>query len=193
MHERTMRAVARSLFVACCAVPTCVTMLIILVLWSPWYHRRCVLATEASLALQTGLDVRIGSLERVSPTTWQLGDVQLRDNETKQSIGRIRIVSWVQEDNRTVVRLSQPEIRAEYLDDVWQLVHDRFLCRPEHTMNPIRLAADDLTIQSAHSQITIRDLDGTILPDEKQVTAMLSCMLAGERPDIEPMEIEIKR
>ncbi|MAP09477.1 MAG: hypothetical protein CMM00_11975, partial [Rhodopirellula sp.] len=31
------------------------------------------------------------------------------------------------------------------------------------------------------------------LPDEKQVTAMLSCMLAGERPDIEPMEIEITR
>ncbi|EKK03236.1 hypothetical protein RBSH_01546 [Rhodopirellula baltica SH28] len=169
------------------------TMLIILVMWSPWYHRRCVLATEAALALQTGLDVRIGSLERVNPTTWQLGDVQLRDNETKQSIGRVRIVSWVQEDNRTIVRLSQPEIRAEYLGDVWDLVHDRFLCRPEHTLNPIRLAADDLTIQSAHSQITIRDLDGTILPDEKQVTAMLSCMLAGERPDIEPMEIEITR
>ncbi|ELP34818.1 hypothetical protein RBSWK_01325 [Rhodopirellula baltica SWK14] len=168
-------------------------MLIILVMWSPWYHRRCVLATEAALALQTGLDVRIGSLERVNPTTWQLGDVQLRDNETKQSIGRVRIVSWVQEDNRTIVRLSQPEIRAEYLGDVWDLVHDRFLCRPEHTLNPIRLAADDLTIQSAHSQITIRDLDGTILPDEKQVTAMLSCMLAGERPDIEPMEIEITR
>ncbi|WP_236623619.1 hypothetical protein [Rhodopirellula baltica] len=193
MHERTMRAVARGLFVACCAGPTCVTMLIILVMWSPWYHRRCVLATEAALALQTGLDVRIGSLERVNPTTWQLGDVQLRDNETKQSIGRVRIVSWVQEDNRTIVRLSQPEIRAEYLGDVWDLVHDRFLCRPEHTLNPIRLAADDLTIQSAHSQITIRDLDGTILPDEKQVTAMLSCMLAGERPDIEPMEIEITR
>ncbi|WDQ18524.1 hypothetical protein [Rhodopirellula sp. P2] len=193
MHERTMRAVARGLFVACCAVPTCVTMLIILVMWSPWYHRRCIRATEATLALQTGLDVRIGSLERVSPTTWQLGDVQLRDNETKQSIGRIRIVSWVQEDDRTIVRLSQPEIRAEYLDDVWQLVHDRFLCRPEHTLHPIRLAADDLTIQSAHSQITVRDLDGRILPGEKEVSAVLYCMLAGERPDMEPMEIEIKR
>ncbi|MFG0266192.1 MAG: hypothetical protein ACF8AM_13755, partial [Rhodopirellula sp. JB055] len=193
MHERTMRAVARGLFVACCAVPTCVTVLIILVTWSPWYHRRCIRATEATLALQTGLDVRIGSLERISPTTWQLGDVQLRDNETKQSIGRIRIVSCEQEDDRTIVRLSQPEVRAESLDDVWRLVHDRFLCRPERTLHPIRLAADDLTIQSAQSQITVRDLDGRILPGEKEVSAVLYCMLAGERPDIEPMEIEIKR
>ncbi|MCC9644275.1 hypothetical protein LOC71_18515 [Rhodopirellula sp. JC740] len=193
MHERTMRAVARSLFVACCAVPTCITMMVIMVLWSPWYHAKCVRATEASLALQTGLDIRIGDLERINPTTWQLEDVQLRDNETKRSIGRVRIVSWVQEDDRTIVRLSQPEIRAEFLNDVWDLVHDRFLCRPEHTLNPIRVAADDLTVISERSQVTIRDFDGRILPGENEIAAILHCLPAGERPDVEPMEIEIRR
>ena len=55
MHERTQRAMARLMFVFCCAIPTLVTISVIVFTWTPWYHHRCLSQIEAKLSDETGL------------------------------------------------------------------------------------------------------------------------------------------
>ncbi len=38
MHERTQRAVARLLFAFACALPTAITLMLVMVTYTPWYQ-----------------------------------------------------------------------------------------------------------------------------------------------------------
>ena len=193
MHERTMRAMARWLFVACCAVPTAGTMLAILTTWTPWYHGRCLRAMEAGLALRTGLTIRIGDFERFTPTSWRLSEVAVSDPETDRLIGEVRKLWWVRDGDNTVIRMSQPELQASATDQLWDLIHQRFLCRPEQTKTPVRFAADDLTIHSGTGSRTLRDVDGYLRQSDQQVTAMFRCVPAEEPPAADGIVIEVVR
>lgn len=193
MHERTTRAIARWLFVACCAAPTCLTMLGILLTWTPWYNNGIRHELEDQLALQTGLHVEIGDFERSDPTTWRLFDLKLTDSETKQPVASVRNACWVAESQNTVIRLSQPEVHVESLDQLVRLIHERFLCRPERTDVPVRFAADDVTLRgSVHSQ-TLRDVDAGLKTEGSQVIAWIECLPAGFRPDLDGLKIEVTR
>ena len=193
MHERTTRAIARWLFVACCAAPTGLCMLGILVTWTPWYDNGVRHRLEDQLALQTGLHVEIGDFERSDPTTWRLHDLKLTDPETRQPVVSVRNACWVAESQHTVIRLSQPELYVESLEQLVGLIHERFLCRPERTDIPVRFAADDVTLRgSVHSQ-TLRDVDAGLRTEGSQVIAWIDCLPAGFRPDLDGLKIEVTR
>ena len=68
MHERTQRAIARLLFVFTCAVPTAMTLIYVLITWTPWFSNRTLRVLEAEISLATRLEVQIGHYERLSPT-----------------------------------------------------------------------------------------------------------------------------
>lgn len=193
MHERTTRAVARWLFVGCCAAPTALTLLAILVTWTPWYHNRARRALEDHVALLTGLHVEIGDFQRADPTMWRLSDVKLSDPETLRSVATVRTVCWISRSENTVIRLSQPEIRVESLDHVAALVHRRFLCRPEQTRVPVRIAADDVTLRGQSTAQTLQDFDAHLETQDSVVWATVRCLPAGSRPDSEAVQIEVTR
>lgn len=165
LHERTQKALARLTFVLCCAVPTLLLMLIIVVGKTPWYHRRCIDAIEHEVAQQTGLVTQIGQYEMVSPGHTLLKQIQLTDPETGATVATVRQIDWSIQDGRTHVLLQQPELHADTLNQTWDLLHDRFLCRPQHLTGSARVAATDLTIHSRLSPITLRDVDAWIGPD----------------------------
>lgn len=193
MHERTTRAIARWLFVVCCAMPTCLTMIVIVVTWTPWYDNRVRHALEDRLAMQTGLRVEIGRFERSDPTTWRLYDVLLFNAETEQSVATIRAVCWIAGSDITVIHLSQPEINVRSIGQLADLVHDRFLCRPERTSVPVRIAADDLTLKGTSGSQTLRDVDAHLETEHQRVWASIRCIPAGHRPDVDGLNIEISR
>ncbi|MCM2369415.1 hypothetical protein [Aporhodopirellula aestuarii] len=193
MHERTTRAIARWLFVGCCALPTVLTMFAILVTWTPWYHNRARHALENHVELLTGLHVQIGDFERADPSTWRLSDVRLADPETLRTVAKIRTVCWIAESENTVIRLSQPEIRVEMLDHVASLVHDRFLCRPDLTSVPVRIAADDVTLRGQSTAQTLQDFDTYLETRDNVVWATVRCIPAGQRPDSEGVMVEVTR
>lgn len=193
MHERTTRAIARWLFAACCAVPTGLTLLAILVTWTPWYDNRVRGQLERELALQTGLHVEIGRFERSDPQSWRLFDLRLADAETLQTVATVRSVFWIDESPTTVIRLSQPEIRVDALERVADLVHNRFLCRPEQTQGPVRIAADDLTFKGSNFSQTIRDLDARLTPKGPLVSVSIRCIPAENPHQKEGLTAQITR
>jgi hypothetical protein len=192
MHERTQRAIARLMFVFCCAVPTAITMSCVLVSWTPWYHQKSLRTIEARLSTDSGLVVEIDDFARAAPSTMHLYGVRLLDPETNREVAAVRELQWISESNETSILLHQPKLQSRELDSAWQLVHDRFLCRPEYTSKPVLIAANDLTIQSHTGDLTLRDVDAWIRPRETSIEASIQCLPANSRTE-SPINITVRR
>ena len=179
MHERTERAIARLLFVFCCAIPTVATILMILVSWTPWYHeiQRKQLATE--LSLESGLTVRLADFDHDSPSSWTLHQVQVIEPETNKEVARVRRVTWEKTGDTVSIGLHQPELQSPMLKFAWSVVHDRFFCRPDSTGQPVSVFANDLTIHSETDALTLSDINASIQPRPSSVFAQMKCQLAG--------------
>jgi hypothetical protein len=72
------------------------------------------------------------------------------------------------------------------------MIHDRFLCRPEHTTMPVRLAANDLTVHSRSGAQTFRDVDGWIQPYAEVIEATIQGLPAISRPG-SPVTVSVRR
>lgn len=181
MHERTQRAIARMTFVFCCALPTCLTVLMIITTWTPWWHRRCIASIESDLSWQTGLIITIEDFRRASPSTLRLYNVQLLEPETGQEVARVREVRWAKQGDEVSILLQQPELQSAELVSTWRLIHDRFLCRPDQTSASVQVAANDLTIHSRSGPMTLRDVDAWIRPglEPDSVEASIQCLPAA--------------
>jgi hypothetical protein len=193
MHERTTRAIARWLFVGCCAAPTTLTVLAILLTWTPWYHHRARRAIEAHVALLTGLRVEIGDFERSDPSTWRLADVRLADPETLRTITTVRHVTWISNRENTIIRLSQPEIHVQSLEQVAALVHNRFLCRPDQTRVPVHIVADDITLRSGATAQTLQSLHAALETRDDVVLGSIRCIPAGQLAASEEIHVNVSR
>ncbi|NNE00854.1 MAG: hypothetical protein HKN47_26360 [Pirellulaceae bacterium] len=191
MHERTERAIARLLFVFCCAVPTGFVVLMILVSWTPWVHHRQLRALESQLSRDTGLVVQIEDFDRVSPTKWSLQNLVLIEPETLLEVARVRKVTWLQEDDRIGISLHQTEIQSPQIEHAWQLVHDRYLCRPELTQVPMQLSAIDVTIHSDTGSLPLPSVDAWIKPRPNSVQATIHCVQAGRSQS--PIKVSVIR
>ncbi len=192
MHERTRRAVARLLFVLVCALPTFVTMFVLLVTFTPWFanYRRFVLETE--LSRRIGLKVQIEAVEYPAPATVRLSGVRLLEPETGAEVAKVRMVTWVTTPEKTAFYLSQPELHSAQLPFAWRVVHERFLCQPELTRLPVRMAVGDLTIHSQTGSMTLRKVNSWLQPVETGVEAILECIPAG-RDDSAPVHVSVVR
>ena len=192
MHERTERAVARALFVLLCACPTSLTLVAILVSVTPWYGDYQRHRFERELSARIGVGVEIEAIEKPAPGMIRLVGLVLTEPETGLEVGRVRLATWTRADSKTVIRLSQPEVKSERLRDVWRVIHDRFLCQPELTRHAVRVAADDVTIHSRSGSTTLRDFDAWLRPEERRVEATLQCVPAGRRDDA-PVHVRVIR
>ncbi|MEM8913778.1 MAG: hypothetical protein AAGC97_18610 [Planctomycetota bacterium] len=193
MHERTMRAFARWLFVLCCAAPTVLTLIAIGVMATPIYEHRRIALLQRALFTRTGMVFQIGSLESVSPTSIVLKDVQLSDPETSHPIATVRVVRYAWDDVELVIRLSQPELHDHALPRLWDLLHDRLLRGGMTTSHAIDLVANDLTIRSSTGSATLRDVAGWMRPTDDSITAVLQCFPAEQPPGGDAVTIEITR
>lgn len=192
MHERTQRAVARMLFVFACAIPTLATVTIVALTTTPWYNDHLRRGLQGELSRQLGVTVLIEAVEYPAPKTIRLVGIKLLEPETQAEVGRVRTATWIIGETKAGIQLSQPELQSEQLHYVWRLVHDRFLCQPELTKVPVRMAANDLTIHSRSGSVTLRDVDSWIRPLEYRVEAMIQCVPAARRDDA-PIHITVVR
>lgn len=174
MHERTERAIAQLLFVFCCAVPTAITLSAILVTWTPWYHRAQLAEISQRLSLESGLVVQIHDFDRISPIQWTLREVQLFAPETDREVARVRQVDWIDDSDSIRVVLHQPEFESSQLRHAWRLIHDRLISRPEHTLIPIQLVTNRLTINSLTGGQTLEDVKVDLAPTNRGVELSLS-------------------
>ncbi|QDT02480.1 hypothetical protein K227x_08570 [Rubripirellula lacrimiformis] len=198
MHERTQRGIARLMFVLCCAVPTSITLAVVVMMATPWYAGRVRRSAEAELSRATGLVVQIGRFTRTSPSTIRIDELRILEPETQAEVAYVRQLDWVDRDDEVSILLRQPKLQSATLPSAWRLIHDRFLCRPEQTGRPIRFAANDLTIADGPSSgMTLTDVDAWIEPEPDAVQAVILCMLATSGSDASrdgtPIDITIRR
>lgn len=169
MHERTQRAVARLLFVFCCAVPTSAILLVILVSWTPWYQAKRLAEMEYQLGRETGLVFEIDRCRQVAPGKYLLENVQIRDPETKAVVARVRLIDFLRGEEQIGMFLHQPRLESAGLGRIWSMLHDRLISRPEHTVVPVRVAATDLTIHSVTGSLSLTNTGVQITPEENGV------------------------
>ena len=184
MHERTERAIAQLLFVFCCAVPTAITIACVLVTWTPWYHSARLSEIEEHLSRESGLIVEIDDFERISPIGVSLFNVHVYEPETQQLVAEARQIDWTRDKDGSRVVLRQSEFYCSQLKFAWRLIHDRLLCRPEHTDLTMQLAANDLIIRSSSGDETFPEVEATLKPSSKGVQMSLYWL---------PMESPVRR
>ncbi|MDF1845108.1 MAG: hypothetical protein P1U77_27155 [Rubripirellula sp.] len=192
MHERTQRAVARLMFVFCCAVPTAITFGCVIVTWTPWYHANCVRQMERELSDATGLVVQLQDLQRTAPGGWDLHGVELIDPETNREVARVRKIQWASENGEASLLLHQPELESSQLKQTWRLLHDRWLCGPLATQTSLTVAGNDLTIHSRFGSMTLRDVDAWIRPEEKSIEATIRGLPASSHSEV-PLQLTVRR
>lgn len=192
MHERTQRAVARLMFVFCCAVPTLITLLCVLVTWTPWHHNRVLAGLRTEISRELGMVVEIEDFRRPAPNVLHLYSVRLLDPETRHEVARVRELQWVQRSNETAILLHQPELQSSQLAGAWRLMHDRFLCRPEHAAVPTQISGNDLTIHSRTGSVTLRDVDAWVQSDSQGAEATIQCTPASALSEV-PLTITVRR
>src|SRR6056297_215487 len=174
MHERTSRALARLLFVACCAVPTMATLTTIMVIRTPWHHQRCLKNMQQHLASRTGLEFEIQDFRRETPDRIELDGIRIRHPETGQEVMTIHSITWQHNDHGTVLQVGHPELNPAQIEAAWRLVHERYLCQPDHTTSPTEVQADAVTIGS----LTFRSVDVSVIPHPQTVEASVEGTLS---------------
>lgn len=192
MHERTQRAVARLMFVFCCAVPTLMTLTCVITRWTPWYQYRVLTELRDEISRETGLLFEIDSFRNPSPGTFHLKSIRILHPETRREIARVREIQWVTRSNEAKILLHQPELQSSQLAGVWKLVHDRFLCRPDRTRLPMHIAGNDVTIHSRTGALTFHDVDAWVKSDAEGSEATVQCSPAITQSEI-PLTITIRR
>ncbi|MEO1615962.1 MAG: hypothetical protein AAFV88_08950 [Planctomycetota bacterium] len=183
MHERTQRAVARLLFVFCCAVPTFAVLTAILVCWSPWYQARQLAELEYRLGLETGLVFEIRSCRQVAPGKFLLDEVELNDPETHQRVARCRMIDFFEGDEHIGIELHQTEIRSAGLGRLWSLIHDRVMSRSERTIKPVRIKAADVNLISATGSLPLGDVFAEVVPEPEGVRMIARAASDFDRTD----------
>ncbi len=169
MHERTQRAVARLLFVFCCAVPTSIVFLSILVTWTSWYQTRKLAELTHNLGLQTGLVFQVDRCQRIAPGKYVLENVRVSDPDTRQHVVTIRLIDYFHGRDHVAMVLHQPEFQSAGLGHAWTMLHDRLISRPAQTVLPISIAATDVSILSRTGSMPPLDVSATITPEGESV------------------------
>ena len=178
MHERTQQAIARLLFVLCCAAPSCLTLGWITITKSVWYQSRATQRLEATIQNSLGLIVEFEKHLHPAPGRWILSNLTFRHPETLAKVGRVREVHWVSTPEESRMLMEQPEIEAEHLEMFWECIHDEILRRPKQLKHPVSVAANDLTIHSGNQSFTFSDLDASIVNSENASTLSAQLQLA---------------
>lgn len=169
MHERTERAVARLMFVFCCAVPTSIVMLAILISWTPWFQARRLAEIEYILGRESGLAFDIESCHETSPGKFELESVRISDPDSGRQIATVRLIDYYVDDDKRALQLHQPELESAGLGVAWTKLHDRLISSPQHTMIPISIVSTRLNIISSTGSLELEDLRATVTPQKDGV------------------------
>jgi hypothetical protein len=167
LHQRTRRRLCQGLFLAFGVLPT-----LAVIGWCIERHLPGQATAEAErLAALLDLDVKLEGVRRPRPGAVLYEGLTLCDPETSRPLLQCRLleasVAWRKDHQGRLKRsleliASQPRIEADQLPTAWSwlrtLLGGRFGRLPGET----RLAAAELTLQTAEDAQTLTDIDGLV-------------------------------
>lgn len=192
MHERTRKSLCQLTFVLLCALPTLLTLSTIGVRTTAWFHDWRRHSVETQMQNRFGLRFEIENVLVLAPKAMQLDNVRITDPETNALVAQVREVLYSSDENRQALWLREPEVQASQLHHAWRLIHDRFLCQPELSAVPARVAAKDLSILSSGVRMTLTDFRSNMQPHDYANETITQFKIAG-REMTSPATISITR
>jgi len=209
LHDRTRRHLCIAGFFLLCVTPT-----VLVAGWCVTRHLPGRTAAEAQrhlsdaaaearrLKLVLGFDVSLDGVTHLRPGVVLYEGLELRDPETGDAILRCRLleVGRIAADDRDgtgpggslLLVASQPEIEADALDRVGELVMRLLRRRTGDGDLDVRLTAGELTLRAQHGLQTLTDLTVTVESTPAVAQADARFRLAGDATS-DPIHIRLAR
>ncbi len=139
LHENTRRAIARMIFVLCCALPTSLVMAWA-ISWNGATHRQLLLE---QLSKQTGYLASAESVSHPWSDTVRYQQVELRDHETRQLIASLEQLDIIEQaDHRQIIIPT-----AKFTLAGWQQLQQRLATAVQGTSSqPWRMQITELQL-----------------------------------------------
>ncbi len=192
MHERTQQAIARLLFVLCCATPCMLVTLWIIVTGTGWYQHQVASSVKKEIQEQLGLEADFDDFKHPTPNRWIFSNLRLSHPETSALISTIRTAQWVNDSDETRMLLEQPELESRQIAILWQSFHDQILCRPKKLGHPVTISVNDLTIHSGNNAVTLSEIDAWIANESFSSSASIQLQVADSLSHA-PIVMQVQR
>ena len=165
VHESTARALCQLTFVLFGLLP-----LVVCLFWSaqqflPTYQRHQARKWEHFLSSQLGVSVKVAAYESRAPERFALHEIRLNHPETGATIARARLAEVERKEGKWSIRLTQPEVEQIELATAGRIAHEWLLCRPQVSLQAVRVGTNELTIHAGGSnRRVLRDVTATLFP-----------------------------
>ncbi|MDA1053492.1 MAG: hypothetical protein O3C40_23835 [Planctomycetota bacterium] len=178
MHDSTRRLICRLAFLALCLAPSGSLSAWIVYRATPVHAWRENACWTRAIYETTGLLAEVESVRHPTRSRTLLENVKLSDPDGEHLIARIRVVEFAETDHGIVAIASQPEIKANQLHRLGQLLYQRVLRGPRPTQQ-FQLLSGELTLHGESGASTANDVRCLVSSDHGKVEATIDFMLAG--------------
>lgn len=173
-HESTQRALCRMVFLWLALLPVLSVAVYSALLATPWYQVDQKERWQRRLSDNLGVDVRFKSIEFPSPHLLRAHDLVCLNPETGREILKIEKIQASMDRSGWLVEVDSPVLNGEQIHNAMQVVHDRFLCRPQSSAVLLGLLMPELLISDASKTTKLRNVNVGFKPTESVSKLMVS-------------------
>lgn len=173
-HESTQRALCRLVFFWLALLPALSVAGYSVLIATPWYQSDQKERWQRRLSENLGVDVRFQSIEFPSPHKFRADDLVCFNPETGREILKIAKIQASMDRSGWLVEVESPILNGDQLHNAMQVVHDRYLCRPQSSACLLGLLMPELLISDAASVTKLRNVNVGFKPTESASKLMVS-------------------
>ena len=177
-HESTQRALCRIVFLWLALIPVLGVVCYSILLATPWYQCLQNDAWQRQLSDNFGIEVHFKSIEFPRPNKFRVCDLVCTNPETGREILTIAQVNAYVDRSGWLVDIVSPVLNGKQLQNSIQIVHDRFLCRPQNRM--FGMAMQELLISDGSKSTKFQNVKVGFKPTEARSTLLISYSMEGE-------------
>ena len=141
---------------------------------TPWYQSDQKERWQRRLSDNLGVDVRFKSIEFPSPHQFRVDDLVCFNPETGREILKIAKIQASMDRSGWLVEVESPVLNGEQIHNAMQLVHDRYLCRPQSSACLLGLLMPELLISDTANVTKLRNVNVGFKPTESVSKLMVS-------------------
>ena len=165
-HESTQRALCRLVFLWLALLPALSVAGYSVLVSTPWYQSNQKERWQRRLSDNLGVDVRFKSIEFPSPHKFRAHDLVCYNVETDREIVKIAKVQASMDRSGWMVNVDSPIFNVEQIQTAMQVVHDRFMCRPQDSVSLLGLLMPELLISDGVNTTKLQNVNVGFKPTE---------------------------
>ena len=165
-HESTQRTLCRLVFLWLALLPVLSVTSYGILLSTPWYQSNQKERWQRRLSDNLGVDVRFKAIEFPSPNKFRAHDLVCYNVETGREIMKIAKVQASMDRSGWMVDVESAVLNVEQIQTAMQVVHDRFICRPQDSASLLGLLMPELLISDGVNTTKIQNVNVGFKPTE---------------------------